>query len=299
MTIAAETYTQRGRFTPYDWALLAAVALMWGSSFLLIKLGLQHFAPSTVAWLRLVFGAATLAVFPAARRPIPRADWPWVAVLGAVWMSGPFVLFPLAEQTIDSALAGMVNGAAPLFTVLIAVGWFRRLPGRTQLFGLLVGFAGVVAINWPAAHGATTSMVGADLVLLATVCYGIAFNLAEPLEARDGAPPVILRAQLVALTLQTVPGTIGLTRSTWASTSLLAMLALGALSTGLAFAAFATLVGRVGATRSSVTTYFVPVVAITLGILVGNETVAEISLAGTALVLVGAYLTSRQEHHPN
>lgn len=283
-------------FSLRDWVLVAIVALLWGSSFLLIKLGLRDFAPPTVAWLRLLFGAATLALIPAARRPIARADWLWVAVLGAVWMAGPFVLFPLAEQTIDSSLAGMINGAAPLFTVLIAIGWTRRLPGRFQLAGLLVGFAGVVAINWPAAQGATTTMVGAGLVLLATVCYGVAFNLAEPLEDRNGALPVIWRAMLVALALQSVPGIVGATYSTWSLGGLLAMFALGGLSTGLAFAAFTTLVGRVGASRGSVTVYLVPVVAIVLGILAGNETVAYISIAGTVLVLLGAYLTSRREH---
>ena len=90
-----------------------AVAVMWGSSFLLIKAGVHSFSPTTVAWLRLLFGVALLSCFPAARKPLRRADRAAVALLGLVWMAGPFVLFPLAERSIPSALAVTINGAAP------------------------------------------------------------------------------------------------------------------------------------------------------------------------------------------
>ena len=297
------TQTGHGRvrtaaFTSRDWALLTAVALMWGSSFLLIEIGLRHLEPTAVTWLRILFGAATLACIPSARRPIRRADWPLVAVLGAVWIAVPFTLFPFAQQSISSSLAGMVNGAAPLFTVLVATLWFRRLPTGRQLLGLLVGFAGVLAINGPAAQQADATTVGAALVLLATLCYGIAFNMAVPLEERNGALPIILRAQLVALLLVTGPGVVGAAGSSWSWTAMAAMVVLGALSTGVAFVFFTLLAARVGAARGSVTVYFVPVVAILLGVLLAGESVAAIALAGTALVLLGAYLTSRRERDP-
>ena len=290
--------TQRDRsaaFALRDWVFLAAVALMWGSSFLLIEVGLEDLRPGTVAWLRILFGAATLACVPAARRPIARADWPGVALLGVVWMAVPFTLFAFAQEHIDSSLAGMVNGAAPLFTVVVAGLWARRFPNGRQLVGLLLGFAGVLAINWPAAQQVDATAVGALLVLLAAAFYGVAFNLAVPLEEHNGALPVIWRAQLVAVLLTTPQGVYGAAGSTWSWPALLAMVALGALSTGLAFALFTVLAGRVGAARGSVTVYFVPVVAIALGVLVAGESVAVIALVGTALVLLGAYLASRRE----
>src|SRR5699024_3939368 len=109
-----------GRVTGRDWLLIVLVAVMWGSSFLLIKIGLADLAPTAVAWLRLAFGAAALALVPAARKPLRhRRDWGLVAVLGVVWMAVPFTLFPIAEQTISSALAGMINGATPLFTAAL------------------------------------------------------------------------------------------------------------------------------------------------------------------------------------
>lgn len=296
---STRTRDRTAAFTGGDWGLLAAVALMWGSSFLLIEIGLEHLHPMTIAWLRILFGAATLALVPAARQRVARRDLPLVAVLGLVWMAVPFNLFTFAQRSIDSALAGMINGAAPLFTVLVATAWTRRLPRRHQLLGLVLGFGGVLAINWPAAQGATATVVGAVLVLSATLCYGIAFNLAEPLEERNGPLPVIWRAQLAALVVTTPTGLVGAADSTGAWTqiwpSVLAMLALGALSTGLAFAAFTTLVGRVSATRASVTVYFIPIVAILLGVLVNDESVEAVALVGTALVLLGAYLTSRRQ----
>jgi drug/metabolite transporter (DMT)-like permease len=298
LTVGTQARTRTQPFTPRDWGLLLAVALMWGSSFLLIEIALADLQPTTVTWLRILFGAVTLACVPAARRPIARADWPLVAVLGLVWMAVPFTLLPFAQQSISSSLAGMVNGAAPLFTVLVATVWSRRVPSRRQLAGLVVGFGGVLAINTPALRAADATTLGAVLVLLATLCYGIAFNLAVPLEERNGALPVIWRAQLVALLLVSGPGVVGAAHSSWTWSAVLVTVLLGALSTGLAFAFFTVLAGRVGAARGSVTVYFIPVVAILLGVLLAGESVAAVALVGTALVLLGAYLTSRRERDP-
>ncbi|MGH3444397.1 MAG: DMT family transporter, partial [Nocardioidaceae bacterium] len=208
------------------------------------------------------------------------------------WMAAPFVLFPLAEQSIPSAVAGMINGAAPLFTAAIAAAWSRRLPVGTLLSGLLIGFVGVVGVNLPAARGGA-GVLGLGLVLLATFLYGVAFNLTEPLEDRNGPLPVIWRAELVALLLVTPAGLVGLAHSTPTFPSLAAMAGLGVASTGIAFAAFTVLVGRVGSARASITVYLVPVVAIVLGLAVYGEPIAPLSLFGIALVLLGAWLSAR------
>lgn len=275
-----------------DWVLLLGVALMWGASFLFIKFGVHDFAPTTVAWLRLLFGAATLALLPGARAKLRhRKDWGLVAVLGLTWMAVPFLLFSVAEQTIDSALAGMINGAAPPFTVIIAALWLRNRPTPLATVGLLIGFLGVVTVSLPSITG-SAGLLGLGLVLLATVFYGVAFNLSEPLEERNGALAVIWRAQLVALVATTPSGLIGLQYSTPTWTGFASLVALGVVSTGIAFACFVILVGRVGATRASVATYLVPVVAVVLGALVARESIHPFSLVGIVLVLLGAVLTS-------
>jgi drug/metabolite transporter (DMT)-like permease len=268
---------------------------MWGSSFLFIDLGVEHLRPELVALLRLAFGAAILAAIPAARRGVPRSDWPAIALLGTVLMAVPFVLFPLAEQWIDSSLAGMLSAAAPLFTALVATLVARQLPGARQRAGLLLGFLGVLAISWPSLGDAHATALGAALVLLATLLCGIGFNLAAPLQQRDGALPVLWRAQLVALLLLAPAGLASVPASSFAWSSLLAVAALGSLGTALAFAAFTTLVGRVGSTRASVSVYFLPVVAIALGALFRDEAITAASVLGTGLVAAGAYLTSRKE----
>jgi drug/metabolite transporter (DMT)-like permease len=284
-----------GAFTGVDWVLLAAVAVMWGSSFLCIDIGVDHFRPELVAFLRVAFGAATLAAVPAARRAVPRSDWPAIALLGVIGMAIPFLLFPVAQQWIDSSLAGMLNAAAPLFTAVVAALFARRLPPGRQQAGLLIGFLGVVVIGLPSAGGAHATALGAGLVLLATLLYGVAFNLATPLEQRYGALPVIWRAQLVALVLLAPVGLASVPGSSFAWSSLLAVAALGCFGTALAFAAFTTLAGRVGSTRASVSVYFVPLVAIAVGALARNEAIAAVAMLGTGLVVAGAYLASRNE----
>jgi len=210
-------------------------------------------------------------------------------------MGAPLLLFPIGQQWIDSSLAGMINGAVPIFASVTAAILFRRAPAARQLTGVIVGFVGVVAVLWPAARGAEASALGAGLVVLAVACYGVALNIAVPLQQRNGALPVLLRAQIVALVVLAPAAVISLPDSRFAWSSSLAVAALGFFGTGLAFVAMTTLVGRVGATRGSVATYLIPVVAIALGVVFLDEVVEAISLIGTALVLAGAYLSSRRE----
>jgi drug/metabolite transporter (DMT)-like permease len=305
--LAAEPLGQRGRlfstaagtrseaFGPAEWGLLAGVALIWGSSFLFVDIGLETLRPGVITLARIGLGAGALALVARARRPVERADLPRIALLGLVWMTLPLLLFPIAQQWIDSSVAGMLNGAMPLTTAAVATVLLRRAPRSRQLVGLAVGFAGVVAVSWPSLQGARATALGTLLVLVAVSSYGLAANLAVPLQQRYGALPVLLRAQLAALVVVTPVGLAQLPGSAWAWSSALAMLPVGLLGTGLAFVAMATLVGRAGAARGSVAIYFVPVVAIVLGVAFRGESVAPVALAGTALVLLGAWLTSRRE----
>lgn len=280
------------RFATRDWLMLSGVALTWGASFLFIDIGLEHFAPALVAFGRIAFGALTLGAFPAARGPVPRSAWPQIVALGVTWMAIPFVLFAIAQQWIDSSLAGMINAATPLFVALVAASAVRRLPTRMQATGLIMGFAGVVAISLPSV-GDGSNALGIALVIGAAFLYGFAFNIAGPLQRRYGSLPVIWRAQLVAVALVLPFAIVGAFHSTFAWSSLLAVAALGSLGTALAFFWFTTLIGRVGSTRAAVAIYIVPVVAILLGALLNDESIHLAALLGTALVLTGAYLTSK------
>ena len=280
-------------FTAGDWGLLAGAALIWGSSFFLIEIGLRTLEPALVATFRLLFGVAALLLVPGARRRIDPAAWPATAVLGLTWTGVPFLLYPLAQQTVDSAVAGMVNGAVPIATAVVGVLVSRRLPGRRALAGLALGFLGIVAISLPTLQGTSATVGGLAMLLGAVVLYGIALNLAAPLQRRYGALPVLLRAELVGLAVVTPFGLAGVPSSSFPLTTMLAMLALGALGTALAFVALTVLVGRVGPARASVTIYCTPLVAIVLGVVVLGEPLFALQVLGTVLVLGGAWLAGR------
>ena len=282
-----------GSFESTEWVLLTGIALMWGSSYLFIEEGLEAFRPGLITVLRLGLGALTLVFFARARTPIQRSDYSAITLLAIFWMAGPFLLFPIAQQWIDSSLAGMISGGVPVFAALVASVVWKRVPTRAQIFGFVLGFAGVVAVSWPAVRNARSTALGVILVLIATASYGLAVNIAEPLQRKYGSLPVLLRAQFVALAITVIPGALAIPESSFEWPSLGAMVPLGCLGTALAFVAMANLVGRVGAARASLALYFIPIVAVVLGVLLRDETVHPISLVGTALVIAGAVLASR------
>ena len=284
-----------GPFGLVEWALLSGVALIWGSSFLLIEIGLESLAPATITWVRVTLGFLVLTVVPVARRPVDRADYPRVVLLGFMWVVVPFLMFPIAQQHIDSALAGMLNATVPIFSTSFAIVLMRSLPRIRQAAGIALGFAGAVSIGLPAARDSSAAAWGVLLVILATLFYGIALNLAVPLQQRYGAPAVMMRAIGVAAAATAPFGLAGLAESQWSTGPVLAVIMLGVINTGAAFVIMTAFVGRVGATRGGVAVYMIPIVAMALGMAFRSEVILPLQWAGTAVVLFGAWLTSRRE----
>jgi drug/metabolite transporter (DMT)-like permease len=276
-----------------DWILLIAPGAIWGASFLFIAEGLQSIGPNGLTFVRILVGFATLALFPSTRQPIPRSDWPGVALLGVVWLAFPLSMFPFAEQRVSSALTGMLNGATPLFTAAIGALLARRAPSRGILVGLAVGSTGAVLVAWPSLQEGRNSTDGVLLILAALVSYGFALNLARPLQQRHGALPVIWRAQAIALLLTAPLGLPDVFAAHFTTGPLLALLALGALGTGGAFVLMAMAAGRMGATRASATLFLTPVVALALGTALRGERVAMLSVMGGAVCVAGAWLIRR------
>lgn len=287
--------THQDAFGPAEWGLLSGTALIWGSSFVFMAIGLDAFNPGVVTLLRVSLGALTLALIPKARAGIDRQDRARVFVLGIIWIGIPLMIFPIAQQWIDSSVAGMLNGAVPIASAVFATIFLRRLPGWRQLLGIGIGFVGVVAISAPELADSSATALGSLLVVGAVVLYGLSTNLAVPLQQKYGALPVLFKAQLAALVIVVPFGLIQIPGSTWSWSSAAAMIPLGVLGTGVAFVLMATLVGRVGGPRGSVAIYFVPIVAIVLGVIVRDDAIEPIAMAGAALVLLGAWVTSRKE----
>jgi drug/metabolite transporter (DMT)-like permease len=281
-----------------DWLLLVVPGVIWGGSFLFIAEALRSIGPNGVAFVRILVGFVTLALLPAARRSLTRPDRRGVVLLGVLWLAFPLSMFPFAEQRVSSALTGMLNGATPLFTAMVAAAFARRAPSRGVAAGLAVGMTGAVLVAWPSLHEGRSSLEGVLLILAALVSYGFALNLARPLQQRHGALPLIWRAQAVALALTAPLGLPDLLAARWTARPLLALLALGALGTGLAYVLVAVAAGRVGATRASATTFLVPAVALALGVAVRGEHVAPLSILGGAVCVAGAWLIRRAQLEP-
>jgi drug/metabolite transporter (DMT)-like permease len=282
-------------FGATEWGLLAGIALIWGSSFFFMAIGLESFRPGVVTHARVGLGVGTLALIPRARASIDRADLGRVGLLGVIWIGIPLSIFPIAQQWIDSSVAGMLNGAVPISSAVFATLLLRKLPGWRQLVGIGVGFLGILAISAPQVVESSATALGTFLVIVAIVLYGLSTNMAVPLQQKYGALPVLLRAQLVALVVVVPYGVLHIPGSVWSWKSAAAMIPLGILGTALAFVFMTTLVGRVGGPRGSIAIYFVPVVAIVLGVVFRDEIVAPLAIAGAGLVLIGAWITSRKE----
>lgn len=295
-TAAPAAPSDREPFAPLDWGLFVAIGGIWGASFLFIAIGLDHFHPGFITWARVGLGAAALAVLPAARTRVDRVDQRRLVAISIIWVGIPFTLFPLAEEHINSAVTGLLNGATPFFAGLVGALFFDRVPRGPQRAGLVVGFLGIALVSLGSAADGGSAVVGVVMVLAATVCYGIATNLTGALQQKYGSVAVMSKVLAIATIWTTPFGLWGLARSDfgWASTA--ATATLGLVGTGIAFAFMATLIGRVGGPRASFITYLIPVVSLILGAVFRDDQVSALALLGVTLVIAGAVLASRREH---
>lgn len=283
-------------FTSADWGLFVGVSMIWGSSFLLIAEALEGLTPGAVTLGRVGLGALTLIFIRAIRGNsvrIESSDQPKVLLLSLLWVAVPFTLFPLAQEHINSAVTGLLNGATPVFAGIVSALLVKVVPKGEQLLGIVIGFIGIVLISLGSSGGGSTEALGVVLVLGATVCYGFAVNLAAPLQAKYG-PINIMSAMLTRATVFVTPfglWTIG--DNEWSLTPIAAVIFLGAVGTGIAYWIMGTLVGRVGAVRASFITYLIPVVSLILGVAIRNDTVTALAIVGAAITIGGAFMASR------
>ena len=288
-------------FGPAEWGLSSLLALTWGSSFLLIAVAIDHFDPSLVPFGRSLAGAVALACIRGSREAIPRGHWPRIAVLGLVWMALPFWLFPLAERTVTSGIAGMMNGGLPVVTALVTALWVRRVPSKQRVLAIVIGFVGIATIAAPAIQSESQSgesvadFRGIALLLAAVMCYAVATNIARPLQAEFAPARLLLRVQFAAALWSLPLAIFGLNDSTFSLSSFVALVVLGVIGTGLAFVAFGVLLERTGITRAMIPTYFTPVVGLVLGALFRDEHIAALSVVGMLIVILSAWMTSKPD----
>ncbi|MFI6265376.1 DMT family transporter [Micromonospora sp. NPDC051006] len=285
-------------------ARIGVLALLWGSTFLWIELALDALTPVQVTLSRCVLGSAALLVACLAsgrRLPRDRATWGHLVVAAFLCNALPFAMFSIGQQSIDSGLAGVLNATTPLWALLIGVliGAERGLR-PVRLVGLLLGFAGVVLIFAP---WRTTGPVGwgALAVLTAAASYAAGFAfMARNLVGR-GIPTISLSAaQLVAatgLTALTLPAG-GLPVPEIGPKTLIAVVILGVVATGITFHLTYRTIAAEGATNTATVGYLLPVVSVALGVVVLDEAFSLRTAAGMAVVLVGVGLTRWRHRSP-
>lgn len=277
---------------------MGVLALLWGSTFLWIKLALAGLSPVQVTLIRSALGAAVLiALARSARQPLPRdlATWRHLLVAAFFCNALPFVLFGIGEQTVDSGVAGVLNATTPLWSLLIgiAIGTERGLH-PIRLAGLLLGFAGTLLIFAPWQRTGLASW-GAVAILCAAASYAVAFAYMGRKLVGRGGPMAMSAAQLGAaagLSVLALPAG-GLVAVRLDPTALVAVVILGIFGTGFTFALNYRLIADEGPTTAATVGYLLPVVSVLLGAIVLDEPLSIRVIAGMLVVLLGVGLTRR------
>jgi drug/metabolite transporter (DMT)-like permease len=284
-------------------ARLALLAIIWGSSFLWIKLAIRGLSPAEVTLARLVLGSAVLfAVVIARRSPLPRSPVVWVHISVAALFANaaPYLLFAAGEQHVASSTAGMLNTTTPLWTVVAALATrHQRAVTHRQAAGLVVGFAGAALIFSPWHTGGGLASSGAAECAAAAASYGISYVYMDKFLARRGISPVTLSAcQLLAASalLAIVLGLTGAGSPRPGSTVIVSVAILGLIGTGIAYVLNYQIITSEGATVASTVTYLLPLVAIVAGVLVLGEHITVLVALGIVLILTGVALT---RNHPS
>jgi drug/metabolite transporter (DMT)-like permease len=273
-----------------DQALLLALAAIWGASFLFIKLGVEEVEPAVVVLGRIAVGFGVLLPLVLARgvRPDMRAMWVPFLVLGTLNNAVPYWLLAFAETRIDSGLAAVIQAAAPILTVVLAtrIDPSQRVRGL-RLVGVAVGFVGVALLVGVQQGG---QLVAAFAVLGTATCYALSALYAG--RAVRAFPPLdVTIGQLgVGLLLALPFGLAQLPSEAPPAKAVAAIVALGALSTGVAYLLYFTLIAHAGASRAILVTYLVPAFALVYGTVFLDEAVTVSALAGLLLILGGTAL---------
>ena len=280
------------------WLLFVALAGMWGSSYLFIKIGVETITPLTLVAGRLFFGLVLLvAAVGIARERLPREVrmYRHLVVMAVLNVVIPFFLITWAEQTTDSALAAILNATVPLFTIVFAASFLHDEPiTLNRVAGLAIGFVGVVVIMSRNLALDDGNIAGEIALIGSSMSYGIG-NVYNRRNVRGLRPMIPALFQVgIAFAIVTVlafvferPLETPITRD-----GLFAIIWLGVLGSGFAYLAYFRILGEWGATRTSMVAYLLPIVGIALGVAVLGESVDVRVLAGTALVIGGVALVN-------
>jgi drug/metabolite transporter (DMT)-like permease len=276
--------------------ILTLLALIWGASFMLIKIADRELTPATLVLGRLGSATLLLAAIAVARIGFRktltelRAAWGWLVVVAIVNTAVPFWLLSWGETRIDSGLASIIQGAVPIFNALIAFGFFREARvGGLRLVGLAVGFVGVALLVGVQPHG---KLLAALAVVAMALCYAIGTLLAGRYLRRT-PPLVVALASTGVSTLAVLPfGLVQSPAGMWHGETIASILVLGFVGTAIAYLLFFALIQRAGANYATLVTYLVPPIALAYGAIFLGESFGVTAFAALALILAGVSLAT-------
>ena len=282
------------------WLLFILSSVIWGVPYLFIKIAVDAgIAPAFIAWSRIALAAALLLPLAIRRKVLQGLRERTAAIIGytACEVAVPFILISIGEQYITSSLTAILVATMPLMVALLSL---RLIPGEhlsgKRLIGLLIGFAGVVALLGFDVAGRATELLGAALVLVATLGYAIApIIVSRRLSDLDPLGPVT--ASLLIATVALLPPAIATFPSQLPSVSaLIAIAVLGIICTAAGLLVFFRLIAEAGPSRASVITYVNPLVAVIVGVVTLGERLSLVSVAGLGLILVGSWVSTGGSH---
>lgn len=288
------------RPTRGDWLTLLALGFMWGTSYVFIRLGVETLPTFTLIAARLGIGLALLVTVVAlAHEALPRSAriYGHLVVMAVINIVLPFALITTAERSVDSSLAAILNGSVPLVVIVLAALVLHDEPLTVnRLAGLVVGYLGVIVlVSHNLFESTSQSSLEGELALIgSTICYGAGAVYAR--HNMRGIAPMIPALFQVAFAFVITAAIALVTEDplgvSWTPSAVLAVAWLGILGSGLAYLANFRLLSRIGATRTSLVAYLLPIVGIVAGALVFQEQVDARVLAGTALILGGVALVN-------
>jgi drug/metabolite transporter (DMT)-like permease len=270
---------------------------LWGSSFLMMKYALEELDPFQISFYRIFIGMVFINLLNIRKVSIPLSQHKYLALVGTLWMALPFYLFAKAEETISSSLAGLINGSTPIFISLIAYVVFKENISNIQKTYLITGFLGIYLVSFGFNSFLLDLNLGAFLALLASISYGFAANIVQPLIKKYGS----LNTLKIALRYGALFSFIALLPNSslvlpTVEIALFPMILLGIGSSGIAFLSFYKLIDDVGAVAGSITVYIIPIFSVIFGYIFLDEYTSNIQMIGIFVVIISAYQFSKKRN---
>jgi drug/metabolite transporter (DMT)-like permease len=284
-----------------SWTLVLTLAAIWGSSYMLIKIGIRDLSPAMVAWSRIALAAVMLAAYAYARGALAGFGGQVRALilLATTQVAAPFLLISAGEQEISSSLAGILVSSTPLFTALLAI-WVddEERSGGLRLAGVLLGMVGVVFLLGVDLGGDGGRLLGGLAVVLASLGYAVGSFMVKH-RLVEGPPIGIVAWVVITSTVLLAPAAVaGFPEAAPGPGPLLAVVLLGVLCTGVAFVILYHLIDTVGPARTWIVTYLAPGFAVAYGAALLGESITASTVIGLALVLLGSWLAAEGRLRP-